>query len=147
MKLLLLKFFAFGVLGYLLEGVFNRVTMGAIVEKALKKPKKSFFTYSSPYMIPIFGLSAVLISLVYMVPFMQKIAALPILAIIGMIIIDSLELGGGLLLNKVFKLQIWDYSNDKFNLLGQIDRIHSLGWMALTIPICWTDSFISWLAK
>lgn len=147
MKLLILKFFAFGVLGYLLEGIFNRITMGSIVEKALKKPVKAFFTYSSPYMIIIFGISAVLISLVCKIHFMQKLAFLPILCAIGMIIIDSLELGGGLILNKVLKLNIWDYSNSKFNLLGQIDLIHSLGWLAITIPIYFTDRILIWLVK
>ena len=46
----------------------------------------------------------------------------------GMASVVSLEFTVGLLVNKLFNMNVWDYSNMKFNLLGQI----SLGFSA-----CW----------
>jgi uncharacterized membrane protein len=146
--MIIILFIIYGLLGYCLEGIFNRITMGAIVENELNKPSKAMFCYSSIYMIPIFGISGVCISLIYnYVPFFQRYIAIPIMMLIGAIIIDLIELGSGMLLNKVLKLSIWDYSNSKLNLFGQIDLLHSIGWAAITIPICFKNDLIRLLAK
>jgi uncharacterized membrane protein len=138
----------YGMAGYILEGVFNRLTMGNIVEDALYKPDKAMFCYSSIWMIPIFALAGVSISLVYhYVPFLQRYITIPLMMLIGAMIVDVIELGSGLLLNKVFKLKIWDYSDSKFNLFGQIDLMHSVSWAGLTIAICFKNDLIRFLAK
>lgn len=153
--MIILLFFVFGILGYLLEGIFNRLTIKINLEALLGKPKKSFFCFSSPYMIPVFGVGAVLINLIYKIPFLQKLSTAPILMLVGGIVMTLVELSFGILLNKKLKLNIWDYSNSKIklfgkeiplNYMGQIDVLHGFLWCLLTIPICLTDTFIRFLA-
>lgn len=138
----------YGMAGYILESIFNRITMGPIVEKKLNKNPKAMFCYSSIWMIPIFALAGLFISLIYYyIPFLQKYIAIPIIMLIGAFIIDVIELGSGLLLNKVLKLKIWDYSHIKWNLLGQISLFHTLGWMGISIAICFKNDLIRLLSK
>lgn len=133
----------YGLTGYLLEGIFNRVTMGSIIENKFKKNPKVMFCYSSIWMIPIFAICGLLISLIYhYIPFLQKYITIPLMMLIGALIADIIELGSGILLNKVFKLKIWDYSDSRFNILGQIDLIHTIGWMFLTLAICFKNDLI-----
>jgi uncharacterized membrane protein len=68
----------------------------------------------------------------------------------GMILITSLELLGGYLLNIKLKLKIWKYDSkiklfDKIiplNILGQIDIYHSIAWFFITIPLFLLGSYI-----
>lgn len=58
-------------------------------------------------------------------PFYQKI----LLAVTS---VTAAEFLSGLLLNRWLKLEVWDYSNQPFNLLGQICPLFILLW----IPLC-----------
>lgn len=49
-------------------------------------------------------------------------------------IITVLELMFGLILNIKLGLQIWDYSNIKFNFMGQICLEYSILWFFLSLP-------------
>lgn len=141
MIIILTMFYA--MTGYILEGIFNRITMGPIVEKKLDKNPKAMFCYSSIWMMPLFALAGLSISLIYhYAPFFHQYLAIPLIMLMGGIIIDIIELGGGLLLNKVLKLKIWDYSHIKWNLLGQISLPHTLGWMGISIAICFKNDLI-----
>lgn len=40
----------------------------------------------------------------------------------------------GLIVNRIFKMDVWDYSEEKFNLLGQICLLYSVFWYLLCIP-------------
>jgi len=60
-------------------------------------------------------------------------------AVIGSAVITSTELILGLILNYKLHLDIWDYSELRFNLFGQISLLYSLLWAvlsALISPIC-----------
>lgn len=52
--------------------------------------------------------------------------------LIGMIIITVIELLSGCVLNLWFGLNVWDYSNEQYNLLGQISLKHSCYWFLLS---------------
>ena len=54
-------------------------------------------------------------------------------AFLGMIVITLLELSVGLIVNRVFSLGVWDYSNLPYNLLGQISIPFSACWYILSI--------------
>lgn len=51
-------------------------------------------------------------------------------------IITVLELLVGLLVNKVFRLHVWDYSARPLNLFGQICPLFSFLWFLLCFPAC-----------
>ena len=48
--------------------------------------------------------------------------------LVGAIIVTSLELAAGLLLNEVLGLAIWDYSGIPLNFMGQICLPFSIAW-------------------
>ena len=56
--------------------------------------------------------------------------------VLGGTIITLFELLCGLILNLKLKLNIWDYSNRRLNIKGQICLLFSLLWMLLCLPIC-----------
>ena len=53
--------------------------------------------------------------------------------IISSIIITVLEFVFGIILNEVFLLNVWDYSNMPYNLCGQICLIFSIAWFFLSL--------------
>lgn len=53
---------------------------------------------------------------------------------IGCLIITSLELIFGLVLNVGLGLNIWDYGKNRFNLMGQICLKYSILWFFLSLP-------------
>lgn len=65
-------------------------------------------------------------------------------AIIGGGIITGIEFAAGVLINMVFKLNVWDYSNVPFNIFGQICLPFSLLWILLSIIAIFIDDFIRW---
>ena len=55
--------------------------------------------------------------------------------ILSLIHISSVEFVVGCLVNKVFHLNVWDYSRQRFNLGGQICLLYSVLWFFLCIPL------------
>ena len=53
-------------------------------------------------------------------------------AVLGAVAVTAVEFLSGLLLNRVLRLGVWDYSAYRFNLLGQICLLYFLLW----IPLC-----------
>ncbi|MBQ7901656.1 MAG: hypothetical protein IJ365_06815 [Clostridia bacterium] len=51
------------------------------------------------------------------------------------LLITTVEFISGLIINKAFKLNVWDYSNVPYNIMGQICPRYSILWTALCIPI------------
>lgn len=54
-------------------------------------------------------------------------------AFAGSAVITVLELTVGMMVNRVFMMGVWDYSELPMNLMGQITPIFSLCWYALSI--------------
>lgn len=55
--------------------------------------------------------------------------------LIGSAVITGVEFIFGVVVNLWQKWNVWDYSNLKFNLLGQICPLYSGLWFLLSIPI------------
>lgn len=55
-------------------------------------------------------------------------------ALICCVIISEAEFIFGVILNLIAGLEIWDYSEKPFNLLGQICAEYSLLWLSLSLP-------------
>ena len=65
---------------------------------------------------------------------------------IGCVLITTIELIVGVVLNLVLGLGIWDYSNQPFNFLGQICLTFSFAWFILSIVCVVLDDYLRyWL--
>lgn len=60
--------------------------------------------------------------------------SIPVRCLAGSGIITGVELCIGLLVNDLFKLNVWDYSDLPMNLFGQVCLPYSLLWFGLTLP-------------
>ncbi len=56
--------------------------------------------------------------------------------------ITAVEIITGLIVNIILKLDVWDYSNLKFNILGQVSLLYSVLWFFLSAGIIYGISFI-----
>lgn len=61
------------------------------------------------------------------------------------LIITILEFICGVIVNIVLKWNVWDYSNMKFNLLGQISLLYSVMWFFLSGAAILLDDWIRWV--
>lgn len=57
--------------------------------------------------------------------------------------ITGVELAVGILVNRIWTLNVWDYSYLPFNFLGQICLPYSLLWFLLCIPVLPMSRFIA----
>ena len=76
-------------------------------------------------------------SLLYRIHLREK----PLLArcLAGALSITAVELITGLIVNRLLHLRVWDYSRNRFHLLGQVCLRYSLYWFALSgliAPVC-----------
>ncbi len=55
--------------------------------------------------------------------------------VIGSSVITFFELIAGFIFNICLKLDVWDYSDMRFNFCGQICPLYSFLWGLLTIPV------------
>ena len=61
----------------------------------------------------------------------------------GCFIITGLELIVGIIVNRQLHLNVWDYSTQSFNLLGQICPLFSFLWFLISAPAIFLSRFIS----
>jgi len=54
--------------------------------------------------------------------------------LLGALVITTAEFVVGCIVNIDFNLGVWDYSEEKFNLMGQICPLFSFGWFLICIP-------------
>lgn len=60
--------------------------------------------------------------------------------------ITIIELISGIFINLVFKLNVWDYSNLPFNILGQVSLLYSVAWFFLSVVAIVVDDWLRyWL--
>lgn len=67
-------------------------------------------------------------------------------SVIGGVVITVLELISGIILNLILKWDVWDYTNYKINLLGQICLPFSFIWCLLAMVAIILDDYLRyWL--
>ena len=60
--------------------------------------------------------------------------------------ITTIEFLSGIIINIIFKLNVWDYSNLPFNVLGQVCLLFSFLWFGLSFIAIATDDWLRyWL--
>lgn len=68
--------------------------------------------------------------------------------LISAIWITIVEADAGIILNGVYKLHIWDYSDMPFNFLGQICLPYTILWFFLSLPAIILDDYLRyWIFK
>lgn len=78
----------------------------------------------------------------YIINFKLKTNSLIVRCIIASLIITSLEFLVGYIVNITLKLNVWDYSNRKLNLMGQICFLYSTIWFSMGIPMTLVSNFL-----
>ena len=66
-------------------------------------------------------------------------------SILGSIIITTIEFISGIIINIILKWNVWDYSNQPLNLLGQICLPFSLAWIFLAIIAVFVDDILRYI--
>lgn len=72
--------------------------------------------------------------ILYFVNIRLKTRNLILRCIAGSAIITSIEFIVGCVVNRALCLNVWDYSAQKYNVLGQICPLFSILWFLLSIP-------------
>ncbi|MCR5166350.1 MAG: putative ABC transporter permease [Oscillospiraceae bacterium] len=67
--------------------------------------------------------------------------------LVGMLIITSMELISGVILNIILRQNVWDYSDMYLNFIGQICPTFCAAWFLLSVPAAFLTEFISSRSK
>lgn len=136
----IIHFLAFGCI-YLNIEVFSRAYYADMVGfKGISK--LSFMGYTSLWIFPIGGLCGIIIGSLngkpryYNLRLWQQV-------LIGGSLITIIELVSGIFFNLYLHLNLWDYSQDRFNFMGQICLRNCIWWYILPIIIIWLDDALS----
>ena len=95
--------------------------------------------HSDVSMFFVGGLCGLLIGLIN-----EVTPKMPILLqmLLGSVIVTCIEFVTGYILNIKLGLHIWDYSNLRFNILGQVSLLFSILWFLLSYVVIWLDDKI-----
>lgn len=96
--------------------------------------------YSHFSMIIVGGLCFVLIGSLN--EFSKKEIPLLLQMLASVLIVDTIELISGIIINKILLLNVWDYSNLRFNFLGQISLRSSVCWFFLSLLAIFIDDLL-----
>jgi len=125
-------FMVFGILYVFIE----------VAYKAVLSMKGSLMGSSSLWMMLLGGMLGVVLGSIN-----EKNSALGELpyilqVIFGALLVTAMEFLSGCILNRWLGFGIWDYSHLPFNLLGQINIVHSSYWLLMTPTAFWLDDVI-----
>ena len=95
--------------------------------------------YTHPSMVIVGGICGLLIGLLNE---KNKKKNLLLQMVEGMVIVTVLEFVSGIILNLCLELNVWDYSNMKFNLLGQVCPQFCIAWFFLSYFVIRIDDFL-----
>ena len=127
----MLFFYIYCFFGWIIESIYVSVCTGNWVNRGFMRGP----------VIPIYGTGAIII-LFAVIPFRTS----PILVfIIGTIAASVLEFVTGFVMERIYKVRYWDYSDKPFNLCGYICLFNSLCWGVLSILLIYLVH--SWFEK
>lgn len=63
---------------------------------------------------------------------------------IAALLVTVIELISGVIINLILDLNIWDYSNMPFNILGQVCLLYTVLWFFLATLAIIVDDFLRW---
>ena len=80
--------------------------------------------------------------LFYIINFILRTDSLIIRCLIATFIITIFELIVGYIVNIIFNLNVWDYSNRLLNFMGQICLLYSGIWFSMGVPMTLLANFL-----
>lgn len=117
-----LLFFIYSFLGWCVEVAFVAVTAGKVTNRG----------FLNGPVCPIYGCGMIGV-LLALLPVEKNIW---LLFLGGMVICSAVELFGGWILDKIFHMRWWDYSDEKFNIGGYVCLAFSFMWgMAVVFAV------------
>jgi uncharacterized membrane protein len=115
----ILFFYIYCFLGWIIETTYVSVKTARLVNRG----------FLNGPVIPIYGFGALII-LVVVLPVRTN----PLLVfLLGMTAATLLELATGFVMEKIYKMRYWNYSNSKFNFYGYICLFCSICWGILSL--------------
>ena len=114
-----LFFFIYSFIGWVWECCFVSVRKRRWVNRG--------FMYGP--MLPIYGFGA----LAVLISTIRVRDSIPLIFLFGMVGATLLEYVTGAVMERLFNVKYWDYSNQKFNLNGYICLTSSLGWVLFSV--------------
>lgn len=127
----MLFFYIYCFFGWIIESTYVSVCTGNWVNRGFMRGP----------VIPIYGTGAIII-LFAVIPFRTS----PVLVfILGTIVASVLEFVTGFVMERIYKVRYWDYSDKPFNLCGYICLFNSLCWGVLSILLIYLVH--SWVEK
>ncbi len=120
------------------------LTIWAILGAVYVALEVVFRGYSHPSMLIVGGLCGLLVGAVNQFPRFYR-APVIVQALIGTLIVLTVEFISGCVLNLWLGLGIWDYSNQPGNLLGQICPLYGLLWLFIMPLAIWAEDTACWL--
>lgn len=127
----MLFFYIYCFFGWIIESTYVSVCTGNWVNRGFMRGP----------VIPIYGTGAVIV-LFAVIPFRTS----PILVfIVGTVAASILEFVTGFVMERIYKVRYWDYSDKPFNLCGYICIFNSLCWGVLSILLIYLVH--SWIEK
>lgn len=136
----LLIFIMTGIIYVFIEVVFTAV-FGEMEHKFGVK-YGSTMGFSSIYMSLIGGLLGVVLGRINEIDFISSRFNLFFQSLLGACAITLIELAAGIVLNLIFKFDIWDYSNYPLNFMGQIALFRSVLWFFICPLAFWFDDLV-----
>jgi uncharacterized membrane protein len=113
-------FAIYSFMGWIIEAVYRSISQRQFINAG--------FLYG-PF-IPIYGFGA---AFIIILEFLIHHWPLPIKLIVYGIVLTITEYYTGFVFEKVFKLNLWDYSDSRFNIHGRVSLLFSLCWTALAL--------------
>lgn len=65
--------------------------------------------------------------------------------LISVLLVDIVELISGIIINRILLLNVWDYSQLKYNFLGQISLNSSIAWFFLSLFAIYMDDLLRYV--
>lgn len=131
---IILLFFIYSFLGWCVEVAFVAVTTGKVVDRG----------FLNGPVCPIYGCGMVGVQII-LLPVKNNVW---LLFLGGMIICSTVELFGGWILDKIFRMRWWDYSEKPFNIGGYICLPFSIMWgFAVVFAVKFVHTPIMFLVK
>jgi len=129
MTLYILIFLLFSFLGWIIDTTFSSIF-------TYKRFKPSGYFKNLP-LCPIYGVGGIIIFQIF-----SKLVDCNSFVVISAttLCVITLEYLGGVFCEKFLNERLWDYSQNKFNLNGHIDLIHSIFWLVLITILYFTTS-------
>ncbi len=124
-----------GLVGWVIDFVYRRTTDRNVSYVGYL----SYLTKVSVPFLPIYGFGLII---VYLLHGVLGQTSFLIRLLVYLVALTLLELFGGLFARYVLKKDLWDYSKNRFNLLGIIDLKHSIFWMILGTLVSYIISLL-----